>query len=145
MTIEELNSVLNLKALIDSERAKLEDLRLCSVLSTSKLSGLPKARALSSATEKFAVKIVEAEEHIATLETKLGEAQADLVTKLQAALKDKSALWQSVLVRHYCGGLSFRVIAAQMNFTVDYIQLLHRQAASFVTNGEWRPRRGRRR
>lgn len=143
MTVAELNSVLDLKALIDSQRAKLEDLKICSGITASKVSGLPKTQALTSTTETVATKIIETEACITTLESKLTATQAELVTKLTAALKDKSALWRSVLVRRYCAGLTFKAIAAQIGYTVDYVQLLHRQAAAFVTNGQWRPSRRR--
>ena len=145
MTIEELNSVLDLKKQIETEISKLADLKLCSGVSSSKVSAVPKTQALTSMTEKIVVKISEAEARISRLEDKLAEAQAELVTKLTAALSGKSALWASVLVRHYCAGLAFNVIARQLNFTVDYIHFLHRQAKTFVTNGEWRPSRRRER
>lgn len=145
MTIEELNSVLTLKTQLELERAKLEDLKICAAtVVPSKLSDLPHAKTKTSPTENFAVKIVEAENQIAQLEIELDEARASLALKLQSELRDSPSLWRSVLVRRYCACMTFKDIGTSLHFTTDYIHYLHRQAATFVTGGQWRPRRGQR-
>ena len=145
MTVEELNSVLTLKAKLERERAKLEDLKFCAASAVpSKLSDVPRSKTKTSPTENFAVKIVEAENHIAKLEIELDEARASLALKLQSELRDSPSLWRSVLVRRYCACMTFKDIGTSLHFTTDYIHFLHRQAATFVTVGQWRPRRGQR-
>lgn len=87
MTIEELNSVLMLKTQLELERAKLEVLKICSgSAAVMKLKDEPKTQPQNSPTEKFAVKIVEAENQIATLEIEVDKARASLALKLQSAL-----------------------------------------------------------
>lgn len=145
MTFEELNSVWTLKAQLEAERAKLNDLKFCAAtVTSSKLSDLPRAKVQSSATENFAVKIVDAEQKIVALENQLVERAAQLALKLQSELRDSPPLWRSVLVRRYCAFMTFKDIGASLHFTTEYIHYLHRQAATFVTGGQWRPRRGQR-
>jgi len=144
MTVEELNSVFEVKAKIESERAKLETLRICSeTVKPIEFSDLPKAKNQSSAVERFAVSIVETENRIIDLQNRLVEVAATLAQKLTAELKNSSPLWLSVMIRRYCGAMSFSEIAQSLNFTRSYIQKLHSQAAIFLTNGEWRPTRAK--
>ena len=145
MTIDELFSVKRLKTKLEHERAKLEDLKLCSgTAAVSKLTDLPEAQSQTSPTEKFAVKIVEAEKRIAKLEVELGEAQASLAVRLQSELSNAPQLWCTVLVRRFAAGFTQREVAQQLNYTKQYIQRLQRDAMTFVTGGEWRPRSTRR-
>ena len=142
MTVEELNSVFEVKAKIESERAKLETLKICSEsVKPIELSGLPKAKNQSSAVERFAVSIIESEQKILALQNELVEVAATLAQKLTAELENSSPLLLSVMIRRYCGTMSFNEIARSLNFTRNYIQKLHKQAAIFLTNGEWRPAR----
>jgi len=141
MTSEELNSVLTLKAKLELERAKLEDLKFCAASAVpSKLSDVPRAKTQKSPTENFAVKIVEVETLIAKLETELDEARESLVLKLQTQLQNSPPLWTSVLVRRFAACFTSAEIAQQLNYTKQHIQLIQRQATSFVTNGAWRPK-----
>lgn len=142
MTIEELNSVFEVKAKIESERAKLETLKICSeTVKPIELSELPKAKPMTSPTERFAVAIIETENRIIELQNQLVEVAATLAQKLTAELKNSSPLLLSVMIRRYCGTMTISEIAHSLNFTRSYIQKLHKQAAIFLTNGEWRPAR----
>lgn len=144
MTIEELNSVFEVKAKIESERAKLETLKICSeTVKPVELSDLPKAKNQSSAVERFAVAIIETENRIIDLQNQLVEVAAMLAQKLTAELKNSSPLLLSVMIRRYCGIMTFNEIARSLNFTSNYVRKLHSQAAIFLTNGEWRPTRAK--
>lgn len=144
MTIEELNSVFEVKAKIESERAKLETLRICSAtVKPVELSDLPKAKNQSSAVERFAVAIIETEQKILALQNELVEVAAKLATKLTSELKNQNSLLLSVMIRRYCACMTFNEMARSLNFTRNYIQKLHKQAAIFLTKGEWRPTRAK--
>ena len=63
MTYEELSAALEIRRQIESESARLEDLRLCAEsVGGSKLDDMPKATPLTSKVEKLTVQIMEAEE-----------------------------------------------------------------------------------
>ena len=142
MTVEELNSVFEVKAKIESERAKLETLKICSeTVKPVEFSDLPKAKNQSSAVERFAVAIIETENRIIELQNQLVEVAATLAQKLTLELKNQNSLWLSVMIRRHCGAMTINEIAHSLNFTRSYIQKLHSQAAIFLTNGEWRPAR----
>lgn len=144
MTIEELNSVFEVKAKIESERAKLETLKICSeTVKPVEFSDLPKAKNQSSAVERFAVAIIETENRIIELQNQLVEVAATLAQKLTLELKNQNSLWLSVMIRRHCGAMTINEIAHSLNFTRSYIQKLHSQAAIFLTNGEWRPTRAK--
>lgn len=137
MKKDELNLVLDMKARIEAERQKLETLRLCSEsIKPAELSDLPKAKnQQNSAVERFAVSILESEERILTLQNELVEVAATLAQKLTSELKNSSPLWLSVMIRRYCGAMTFKEIAATLNFTRNYIQKLHSQALRFLLSG----------
>lgn len=144
MTVEELNSVFEVKAKIESERAKLETLKICSeTVKPIELNDLPKAKNQSSAVERFAVAIIETENRIIELQNQLVEVAATLAQKLTLELKNQNSLWLSVMIRRYCGAMTFNEIAHSLNFTRSYIQKLHSQAAIFLTKGEWRATRAK--
>lgn len=144
MTIEELNSVFEVKAKIESERAKLETLKICSEsVKPIELSDLPKAKNQSSAVERFAVSIIESEQKILALQNELVEVAATLAQKLTFELSRKSPLLLSVMIRRYCACMTISEIARSLHFTRNYIQKLHKQAAIFLTNGEWRATRAK--
>mgnify|MGYP002856057198 CR=1 FL=1 len=132
MTVEELNSVLELKAKIDRERHKLETLKVCSQSVVKEVSDLPRSKGLTSPTEKFAVEIVSTEKRLIDLQNQLVEVAASVAIRLREELANQNPLWQSVMIRRYCGCMTFKEIGASLGYTKDYVQLLHRRAKAFL-------------
>ena len=144
MTVEELNSVFVIKSKIEVERQKLETLKLCSEsVKPIELSGLPKAKSLTSTTERFATEILSTEQKIIELQNQLVEVAATLAQKLVDALKEQNSLWLSVMIRRFCACMTFGEIGKSLSFTSNYIAKLTNSAARYVTNGAWRPTRRR--
>ena len=145
MTSEELNSVLTLKKQIEVETQKLETLKICSEsITPPKLSDLPKAKSLTSTTEKFATEILTTEQTIIELQKQLVEVAALLAKKLTSELKNQNSLWLSVMIRRYCAAMTFREIGVSLGYTTDYAHYLHRRSMAFLFKCEYRPARRRR-
>lgn len=131
MTFEEINSVKNLRAEFERERQKLESLRLlaesCYV---SSFDGLPRAQSLTSKTEKFAVRISEAEERIKILAAEIEREAADLAAIIWSVISDN--LLADVMTRHFCAGLSLGDIGKQLSYTRDYIWKLRKRGVKIL-------------
>lgn len=133
MTYAELNQAMEIRRQIESESARLEDLRLCAVsVGGSKLDDMPKATPLTSKVEKLTVQIMEAEEQLRRLRADLAEASGLLAERLTHELSG-SSLMTSVLLRRYVAGLSLSCIARQLNFTLGYVQKIHKRGVIRLT------------
>lgn len=126
LTCEELNSVWIVKKRLEREQRNLVDLRLMAEPSSPPLDGLPTAKPLTYKVERIAALMVESQQLIERLGDMLAQRKFELLRKLQALRLNE--LQQRVLSYHYVACLKFADIARLMNFTKDYIFVLHRHA-----------------
>ena len=125
MTCEELNAVWSVKKRLEREQRYLADLRLMAEPSSPQLDGMPHAKPLTYKVERIAGLMVESQQLIDRLGGLLAERKFELLTKLQSIQLDE--LQQRVLSYHYVACLKLRDIAKLMNFSLVYIQSLHRK------------------
>ena len=125
ITCEELNAVWSCKKCMEKEQRNLVDLRIMADPVPAPLDGLPHAKPLTYKVERIAGLIIECQQLIDRLGEMLAQRKFELLTKLQSFQLDE--LQQRVLSYHYVACLKLRDIAKLMNFSLVYIQSLHRK------------------
>ena len=119
ITCEEMNSVRQIKARLDREQHRIQDLEILAKSNVQHLDGMPHAKPLSSKVEQFVMLMDECQKSIDSLAEQLVQAKFNLLCRLQA--QQLSELLERVLSYHYVACLSLGEIARLMHYTRDYI------------------------
>ncbi|MBR6888699.1 MAG: hypothetical protein IKN16_09680 [Selenomonadaceae bacterium] len=125
MTEQELNSVRELKKRIRDLEKHLQALRLSAENIVPVLDGLPHSTEVKSRVEKIALRLVESERELTTLNEKLMLAKVHLLDKILRQV-DEPAL-QTLLVLRYVECLSFKETARRMRITLRHLYRLHKK------------------
>lgn len=123
MTREELNVVREIKKELRSARERADNLRGQRGNLMRELNGMPHLKSLYSRVEELAIKIIDVEEEIATLERKMLSAQDRLTEKIFTTVSD--ARLQQIFFMRYVQCFSFRAVAAEMNYSLSRVFKLH--------------------
>ena len=123
ITCEELNSVWTLKKAIEREQRRQLDLQVFAESTTAVLDGMPHAKPMTFKVERIATLIAESREMISKLIERFVKSKFDLLIKIQSCKLDE--LPERVLSYHYVSCLTFKEIARLMNYTKEYISMLH--------------------
>lgn len=119
-----LSAVRDIEQKIEVARNQLESLRTAATSITSKIDGLPRAKAQSSKTERFAALIVDAENRLAELSDEYTDVSFALADEINRRVHGKAS---EVLFQRYCMCKSFSDIAAELNYSKPRIFQLHKQ------------------
>ena len=123
ITCSELNSVWDLSKSISRERQRVEDLRLMATRTTQILDGMPHTKPMTFKVERVAVMIADSENFLSALGEQLIDAKFNLLMKIQSFKLPE--LQERVLSYHYVSCLRMKEVAQLMNYTKEYISLLH--------------------
>lgn len=119
-----LTAVRDMEREIEMTRGYLESLRTAAESITSKIDGLPRAKAQSSKTERFATLIVDVENRLAELCNEYAAVSFALADEINRRVHGKAS---EVLFWRYCMCKSFSDIAAELNCSKPRIFQLHKQ------------------
>lgn len=135
MTSEELNRIFFLRREIDSERRRLNDLKIIATSATvSLIDGMPHAKPTTSRPENFSILIVESERRICELASKLDSAAAEMTTAIYSA--GLPMPMSSSLVLRYCACLTPEEISERLQLTRRYVQMLIRAGERALVGAE---------
>lgn len=119
-----LSAVQDLERKIEITRSQLETLRTVATNITSKLGGLPRAKAQTSKVEAVAVRIVDVENQLAELCDELADKSFLLADEIYRRVKGVAC---TVLFERYVMCKTFAQIATDMNYSEASIYYFHRR------------------
>lgn len=123
MTESKLKVCWSLKARIDDEKARLQELRNLATSITAEIDGLPKSKNISSKVERITAAIVDTENLIQQLITIKGECSLELNQQLAASGID--AVTRQVLFCRYGLCMLFRDIGISIGYSERRVYSLH--------------------
>lgn len=123
MTFEELNKVRVIHSELTRAARNLEVWKRASTLRTPSIDGLSKSKSTISSVERIALKVVEAERRVATLQENLSLAIPILEKKICAEFNNSRV--QTLLLFRYVECMFFRDIAEIMHYSEKHIYRLH--------------------
>lgn len=126
MTIEELNEVRNLRAVLAKELDRQRSLEAAINGITTTIDGLPRPTNHESRTEKLAVLLADTSEIIRNLLIQITAATVALTEKIFAL--ELSSNERNILILRYVKCLSFKRVATEIDLSIDYVFRLHRRA-----------------
>lgn len=126
MTSEELFSVWTLRAELEKEKHRCQDLQVLAENTTKSLDGMPPSKNVVAKTEKFALAITECKNKIYSLSEQIVQQQFVLMTKLKELHLPE--LQFRILNYRYVATLPFKAIAKLLNYTMRHISNLHAKA-----------------
>ena len=118
-----LTALLDLQREIEVWRRKLDVLRQVACVTTSKISGVPKAKNHSSTTESITLKIIETENRIAELCKDFAALSLELTAEINRRV---AGVENTILFLRYIQCMPFADIATLMNLSESRVYQLHR-------------------
>ena len=119
-----LSTVFELEEKICATRDELANLKALATATTTRLDGLPRAKAVTSRVENYAVKILDCERRLANLREDSAIAQIDLAFAIFKRVTGKAG---EVLYQRYILCKSFAEIADSLNCSKSSVYYLHGQ------------------
>lgn len=126
----ELKKVWDLKAQLEREKRRLQDLRVIAESTTAILDDMPHAKPQTFKTERITLLIVACQEKIETLTEQLIQAKTDLLCNLQSL--NLNEMCERVLSYRYVACLTYGTTARLMNVTRDYVWKLHKRGLKLL-------------
>lgn len=127
-----LDEVIKMRGEIAACERRLESLREMQTAMTSRLDGLPKAKAHVSRVEQVATQIVESESRLAQLYAEVDEKASELAEEIFQRVEGMSC---TVLFKRYVMCKTFAQIATETNYTEPNIYYWHRQGVKAFSRG----------
>lgn len=129
-----LNRYIIKKRRIDGLYKRLRDLKEGSSIRAVQMTGLPGAKRDTSLTEEQALKALELEERIQTLEKKARLCRAEILEAIDSLDNPKQA---DILEKHFILDQSLSSIANDMNYTERHTIRLYSTAVSEIDLSQW--------
>ena len=141
MTFKELNEVRSLKKFLTDEELRLQALRDCAVSITPQfkretyldeqgklrsftaLDDTPKSTNTDSRVEKIVLMIVDTEQSLEKIKSRLEEVKLHLTEKICAEFQE--AVEQAILLYHYVSCRSFREISHLTHYSLRHVFRIH--------------------
>lgn len=127
-----LDEVIKMRGEIAACERRLESLREMQTAMTSRLDGLPKAKAHVSRVEKVATQIVDTERCLAELNREVDEKASELAEEIFRRVEGMSC---AVLFKRYVMCKTFAQIASETNYSEPNIYYWHRKGVKAFSRG----------
>lgn len=129
-----LNRYIIKKRRIDGLYKRLRDLKEESTIRAVQMTGLPGAKRDTSLTEEQALKSLELQERIQSLEKKARVCRAEILEAIDSLDNPKQA---DILEKHFILDQSLASIANDMNYTERHTIRLYSTAVSEIDLSQW--------
>lgn len=127
-----LTVVMDLQKRIAAAERRLKSLREMETSITSRLDGLPRAKAHTSKVEELATRIADTEKNLAEFYAEIDEKASELAEEIFRRVDGMSC---TVLFKRYVMCKTFAQIATETNYTEPNIYYWHRQGVKAFGRG----------